>query len=100
MFTLQEQRERFTLHMIDTGSQRRRPDGPSLDDSTRVVEGSSFFLTRASRSLRGRAAPRHGFTSIACNVFGIPQRHSHLNDAAEVPVEYIALSCKHNMPRD
>lgn len=34
MFTSQEQRERVTLHVIDTGSRCRQPDGPSSDDST------------------------------------------------------------------
>lgn len=70
MFTLQEQRERVMLHMIDTGSQCRQPDGPSSDDSTQGVEGSAFL--REPAQAWGTVLPK-GSGSKTCNVLGMPQ---------------------------
>ena len=77
MFTFQEQRQRVMLHMSDSGSRCRRPDGPSSDDPTRGVEGSAFLHepTEASETLLP-----NGAGSKTCNVLGMAQWQSHLND--------------------
>lgn len=79
MFTLKEQRERVMLHMIDTGSQRRQPDGLSSDDSTRGVEGSAFLQEPTEPC---ETVLPNGADSKTYNVLGMHQWRSHLDDTA------------------